>query len=71
MSDQGLKELCSKSSSDIILFQISLKLYHYAYYYVQNQVIILIIHRTFSLQSKTSITFYSLSILLTETVTAS
>jgi len=73
----GLRELCSKSSS-LFYSEFPQKLYHYAYYYAQNLLIILIILnltgeflQLFSLlQSKTSKTFYSLCVLLSETVTA-
>ena len=75
-SKLGLRELCSKSSS-LFYSEFPQKLYHYAHYYAQNLLIILnILNFTgeflqlFSLlQLKTSKMFYSLRVLLSETVT--
>ena len=72
----GLRELCSKFSS-LFYSEFPQKLYHYAHYYAQNLLIILIILnftgeflQLFSLlQSKTLKMFYSLCVLLSETVT--
>jgi len=78
MLQLGLRELCSKSSS-LFYSEFPQKLFHYAYYYAQNLLIILIINSQLNrkiftiffsiLQLETSKIFYSLCILLSETVT--
>jgi len=77
----GLRELCSKSSS-LFYSEFPQKLYHCAHYYAQKNLLIIlniliILNFTgeslqlFSLlQLETSKIFYSLSVLLSKTVTA-
>ena len=59
--------------SSLFYSEFPLKLYHYAHYYAQNLLIIFNFTREFLLffsllQSKTSKMFYSLCVLLSETV---
>jgi len=70
----GLRELCSKSSS-LFYSEFPQKFYHYAHYYAQNLLIILNFTGEFLqlfslLQLETSKMFYSLCVLLNETITA-